>query len=186
MKIYTRSGDQGETGLFGGGRVPKAHIRVEAYGTVDELNAFLGLAVAQVEDGEVKERLGAIQRDLFSLGTSLATPGSEDGSARPSTPPVPRGRIQEMEDWIDAATEETPALRNFILPGGTPGASGLHLARTVCRRAERAVVRLDRGEGTEAGVLAYLNRLSDLLFALARLENHRAGVEDVVWKKEEG
>lgn len=185
MKIYTRTGDRGETGLFGGGRVPKAHLRVEAYGTVDELNAVLGLCVEGVQDGGIREKLARVQQDLFNLGASLATPGAEDGTARPALPPLPGGRVEEMEAWIDGATGEVPQLRAFILPGGTRGAGLLHLARTVCRRAERAVVRLDQEESTHPGVLPYLNRLSDLLFALARLENGRQGVADVLWEKEE-
>ncbi len=186
MKIYTRKGDGGETGFFGGGRVPKAHVRVEAYGDVDELNAALGMALSAVADQESQGRLFRIQNDLFALGASLATPEAEDGSARPATPPLPVTRIREMETWIDVASQETPPLRNFILPGGTKGAVALHLARTVCRRAERAVVRLMLQEAVEPAVLQYLNRLSDLLFALARLENHRAGVPDTLWEKEEG
>ncbi len=184
MKIYTRSGDEGETGLFGGGRVPKSHIRVEAYGAVDELNATLGMAVQTVADSEISARIQRIQQDLFTLGASLATPGAEDGSARAKVPPIPLERIQEMEAWIDEATEETPPLTSFILPGGGPGSASLHLARTVCRRAERGVVRLNSQEPTDPGILRYLNRLSDLLFVLARLENHRAGVEDVPWRKD--
>jgi len=186
VKIYTRTGDGGDTGLFGGGRVPKAHVRVEAYGDVDELNAALGVAVAAVADEEIRGRLRSIQHDLFSLGASLATPGAEEGSARPATPPLPAARVEEMEAWIDAASDETPPLRSFILPGGTGGATALHLARTVCRRAERAVVRLALQEAADPVVVRYLNRLSDLLFALSRLENHRAGVTDTVWVKEGG
>jgi cob(I)alamin adenosyltransferase len=181
MKIYTRTGDEGDTGLFGGGRVPKSHRRVEAYGAVDELNAALGVCREVVSDAEIQNRLIRIQKDLFVLGSSLATPGAEDGSARPSTPPVPVARVQEMEGWIDEATDEVPELRNFILPGGTQGSAFLHLARTICRRAERAVVRLSMDEGVDPVVLQYLNRLSDVLFALGRLENGRAGVADVLW-----
>ncbi len=184
MKIYTRTGDDGDTGLFGGGRVSKAHIRVEAYGAVDELNAALGLSVEAVSDEEMLGWLGWIQQDLFSLGASLASPGAEDGAARPALPILPAGRIQQMETWIDAATEETPELRSFILPGGTRGASILHMARTICRRAERAVVRLNQEEDSDPVVVRYLNRLSDLLFAMARLENCRAGVPDVRWDQE--
>lgn len=186
MKIYTRSGDEGETGLFGGGRVPKSHLRVSAYGAVDELNAALGVAAAFVVDSEIGANLARVQQDLFSVGASLATPGSEDGSAKPATPPLPLPRIPEMEGWIDAATEESPPLRNFILPGGGQGAATLHLARTICRRAERAVVQLGQEEGLDLGVVRYLNRLSDLLFAYARLENHRAGISDVLWHKDPG
>ncbi len=184
MKIYTRRGDAGETGLFGGGRVPKDHLRVEAYGTVDELNAALGLAVAEVEEDDVRLRLSRIQRDLFALGAYLAAPGSESGENRASTPPLPEDRVGEMEDWIDEAMEEAPELNSFILPGGTRGASALHLARTVCRRAERCTVGLARAEAVDGTILTYLNRLSDLLFALARLDNHRAGVPDIPWSKD--
>jgi cob(I)alamin adenosyltransferase len=186
MKIYTRTGDKGDTGLFGGGRVPKAHLRVEAYGTVDELNAAVGLSCEGTADGDIRTHLRQIQQDLFVLGASLATPGAEDGSSRAATPDLPAHRIQEMEGWIDEATEETPELKAFILPGGTRGAAELHLARTICRRAERAVVRLGQEESMDPRVLTYLNRLSDLLFAFARLENHRQGVPDVAWQKEEG
>ena len=186
MKIYTRTGDGGETGLFGGGRVPKGHVRVEAYGTLDELNAALGLCMESVVDAEIRGWLCGIQQDLFSLGASLATPGSENGTARPATPPLPGERVGEIEAWIDKASEEIPPLRAFILPGGTSGAASLHFARTVCRRAERAVVRLKVAEGAHPVVLEYLNRLSDLLFSVARLENHRRGVEDVLWRKEQG
>jgi len=186
VKIYTRSGDEGDTGFFGGGRVPKSHVRVEAYGTVDELNAVLGVAVAAVEDEEIRSKLGLVQQDLFALGSSLATPGAEDASARAATPPLPRTRIQEMEGWIDLSSGETPPLTNFILPGGGEGAAALHMARTMCRRAERATVRLAGEEATDPDVVRYLNRLSDLLFALARLENHRAGIPDVLWQKEQG
>lgn len=180
MKIYTRTGDEGETGLFGGGRVPKHHERVAAYGAVDELNAVLGQARLSVADAWIESRLDPIQHDLFAIGATLATP-SREGRAGPTTPQVPERRVREMEAWIDAAEEDLEPLRNFILPGGSPGASGLHVCRTVCRRAERAISRLGASEGVEAVVLRYLNRLSDLLFTLARLENARAGVPDVLW-----
>jgi cob(I)alamin adenosyltransferase len=183
MKIYTRTGDEGDTGLFGGGRVSKAHRRVEAYGSVDELNAVLGLAIQAVVDEEIRARLAGIQNDLFNLGASLATPGSEDGSARPQVPPLPERRIGEMEEWIDGASAEIPELKNFILPGGSKGAGYLHLARTVCRRSERNVVALNSAEGSHPVVLKYLNRLSDLLFTMARLENFRQGNPDVPWIK---
>jgi cob(I)alamin adenosyltransferase len=183
MKIYTRTGDEGETGLFGGGRVPKGHLRVEAYGTVDELNAVLGMCVEAVEAEDVEAWLLLVQQDLFNLGASLATPGAESGQARPAIPELPTERIEEMERWIDSASEECPELRAFILPGGSRVAGVLHLARAVCRRAERAVERLNREEPVDPVVLRYLNRLSDLLFALARLVNHRSGVPDVLWEK---
>lgn len=183
MKIYTRSGDDGDTALFGGGRVPKAHVRVEAYGTLDELNAVVGVALTRVAEPEVAERLRTVQHDLFTLGADLATPPAREGRTRPATPRLPVERIAEMEGWIDAADGELPALRAFVLPGGTDGAAALHLARTVCRRAERLVVHLAEQEPVSDGVIPYLNRLSDLLFTLARLENHRAGRSDVEWKK---
>ncbi len=186
MKIYTRTGDDGETGLFGGERVSKAHVRVEAYGTVDELNAALGLAIESVLDGEIQARLRIIQNDLFSLGAFLATPGAEDGTARPSVPPLPEGRVPEMEEWIDLADAEMPELSSFILPGGSAGSAALHLARTICRRAERAVVKLAERQGIHPLVLSYLNRLSDLLFAFARLENCRNDLPDTIWEKEGG
>lgn len=186
MKIYTRTGDGGDTGLFGGGRVPKGHVRVEAFGTVDELNAALGISVQTVGDPQIRDWLIQIQNDLFSLGASLATPGADAGTARPTVPPLPKGRIQQMEEWIDLSMSEAPELRSFILPGGTTGSASLHFSRTVCRRAERAVVRLNQTEVSDPGVIRYLNRLSDLLFALARLENWRQGVPDVLWGKEDG
>jgi cob(I)alamin adenosyltransferase len=186
MKIYTRTGDKGDTGLFGGGRVSKANQRVEAYGSVDELNATLGLTIEAVVDEEIRGWLAGIQHDLFSFGASLATPGSEDGTARPEIPPLPERKIRAMEDWIDGATGEIPELKTFILPGGSKGATSLHFARTVCRRAERAVVSLNATETSHPAVLKYLNRLSDLLFTMARLENHRLGVSDIPWVKEEG
>lgn len=183
MKIYTRGGDEGETSLFGAGRVGKAHLRVEAMGTVDELNATIGWAVTQLGTGTTREHLEALQHDLFALGAELATPPPKEGRVRPTTPPLPEGRIAEMERWIDEAEGDLPPLQAFVLPGGVPGAAALHLARTVCRRAERAVVGLSQAEVVTPVVLAYLNRLSDLLFMLARLENHRSGAGDVEWNK---
>ena len=182
MKIYTRTGDAGETGLFGGPRVPKHHPRVDAYGSVDELNAVLGVALLDVADPWIQERLAGVQHDLFDLGAELATPAPAEGRRRPETPPLPSGRIAEMEMWIDAATEELEPLRRFILPGGTRGSASLHVARAVCRRAEREVTSLAEAEPLDKDVIRYLNRLSDLLFALARLDNARAGVADVVWE----
>lgn len=181
MKIYTRTGDAGETALFGGGRVKKAHPRVRAYGTVDELNSFLGLALCRMEAGPFRDRLAEVQRDLFSLGAVLATPPPAGSRRRPATPDLPVGRVTEMEQWIDEADTELEPLRHFILPGGTEAAAALHVARTVCRRAEREVVELGHDEPLESDIVTYLNRLSDLLFAVARLANRRAGVSDVVW-----
>lgn len=184
MKIYTRTGDEGTTALFGGGRVSKDHPRVAAYGTVDELNAVVGVAAAGLEDDEIRERLARVQHDLFALGAVLATVRQEGRPAPKGVPETPTARIEEMEGWMDAADDELPALTAFVLPGGTPGAAALHLARTVCRRAERAVVHLATLEPVEDGVVVYLNRLSDTLFTLARLENHRHGQGDVEWVKE--
>lgn len=183
MKIYTRTGDAGETALFGGGRVSKDHHRVGAYGTVDELNASVGAAVAQVADGEIRGRLERIQHDLFAVGAILSTLPRNDDTPHPHLPPMPRGRIGDMEGWMDEAEAELPPLTQFVLPGGTAGAAALHLARTVCRRAERAVVHLATLEPVDDDVVPFLNRLSDLFFTLARLENHRAGVADVTWEK---
>lgn len=183
MKIYTRTGDAGETTLFGGGRVSKDHHRVVAYGTVDELNAGVGFAVTKVGDPAIRERLRAVQHDLFALGAMLATPLRDDGSVHPHVPPLPRDRIAEMERWMDEAEEELAPLTEFVLPGGSDGAVALHLARTVCRRAERTVVHLAMLEPVDLDVVRYLNRLSDLCFTFARVENLRAEVPDVAWEK---
>ncbi len=184
VKIYTKTGDDGDTGLFGGGRVPKSHPRVEAYGTVDELNSFVGLAGATVLDEGVQQGLQAIQHDLFALGAILATARPDGTRPEPDRPDVPTARIAEMEEWIDQATAELEELRDFILPGGTRGAALLHVCRTVCRRAERAVVALAGSEEVEPGVVQYLNRLSDLFFTWARLENLRGEESDVRWIKD--
>ncbi|MBT8335512.1 MAG: cob(I)yrinic acid a,c-diamide adenosyltransferase [Gemmatimonadetes bacterium] len=183
MKIYTRTGDAGETALFGGGRVSKDHHRVAAYGMIDELNATVGVAVGQVADAGIARQLRMVQHDLFALGAILATLPREDGTPHPHVPEMPRARIDEMEVWMDEAETELPPLRQFVLPGGTSGSAALHLARTVCRRAERAVVHLGTLEAIEDDLVPYLNRLSDLLFTLARLDNRRADVPDVIWEK---
>ena len=180
MKIYTRRGDDGQTGLFGGGRVSKHDARVDAYGNVDELNAVLGWSVSQLSDAMIGARLETVQDDLFALGADLATPATGD-RPRPETPPLPAARVDEMERWMDEADEELPELKAFILPSGCAGATALHVARTVCRRAERSVVGLAEGERVDPVVLRYLNRLSDLLFTFARLENHRAGAVEREW-----
>lgn len=189
MKIYTRTGDRGETGLFGGQRVPKDHVRVEACGDVDELNAVVGIAIGHLsaEDlPEVARRLRVLQGDLFVIGANLATPAPEDGG-RPNDyiPAIARERISEMEEWIDQAEGELPPLTSFILPAGTGGSAALHLARTVCRRAERRVISLSKQATIDADAIVFLNRLSDLLFVWARLANHRAGVPDIPWEHEE-
>jgi cob(I)alamin adenosyltransferase len=185
MKIYTRTGDRGETGLFGGGRVPKDHVRVDAYGEVDELNSTLGLVILHLDaagEGEMAAGLRQVQADLFTIGANLATPAPEDGGRENAfIPPLDVARIEALERWIDAADEELPPLTSFILPGGSPAGAALHLSRTVCRRAERRVVALAREATIGADQIRYLNRLSDLLFTLARLANHRAGVAETAW-----
>ncbi len=178
-RIYTRGGDEGETGLWGGARVPKAHLRVNAYGEVDELNAAIGVASSAGAPEPVAEVLGVVQHRLFDLGAELATP---PGTDPPST--VGAEDVTWLEQAIDRVEAELPKLKQFILPGGTAAAAGLHLARTVCRRAERATVALCQAEPeTALRLVEYLNRLSDLLFVLARWANHLAGQGDVTWKE---
>ena len=186
MKIYTRTGDDGGTALFGGGRVRKHDPRVEAYGSVDELNSMLGWALTQLEDETVRQRLELVQHDLFALGAELATPPAAEKRTRPEVPVLPLERVSAMEEWIDEADRTLPPLRAFILPGGSQGAAALHVARTVCRRAERAVVALAEDAPVDADILTYLNRLSDVLFTFARVENGRAGRPDVEWVKPGG
>ncbi|MDX2194764.1 MAG: cob(I)yrinic acid a,c-diamide adenosyltransferase [Gemmatimonadales bacterium] len=181
MRIYTRTGDEGETGLFGGGRVAKDDRRVAAYGDVDELNSVIGLARATDPDGAHDALLEAVQRDLFSIGGHLATPDPARVASALEKAELSSDRIATFEAAMDAADAELPPLRAFILPGGTPAAATLHVARTVCRRAERSVVALAREAEVHPLFITYLNRLSDLLFTLARLANHRAGRADVTW-----
>jgi cob(I)alamin adenosyltransferase len=181
VKIYTRTGDQGTTGLFGGGRVPKHHRRVAAYGDVDELNSSIGLARATPPPDFHDAALDRIQRDLLSIGGQLATPDPERVRAALTRAELGPERVAELERIIDQAETDLPALRAFILPGGSPKAAAFHVARTVCRRAERSVVALAQDEPVAPLFLTYLNRLSDLLFTLARLANHRAGQGDVTW-----
>jgi cob(I)alamin adenosyltransferase len=178
MKIYTRTGDSGETGLFGGGRVPKDDARVAAYGEVDELNASLGLARA-AGVGALDATCQLLQDQLFTVGAVLATPLGSKADAH--IPHVQPEWVESMEATIDALEAELPPQTHFILPGGTPGSAALHLARTVCRRAERRVVPLFRQSVVDASTVRFLNRLSDLLFVMARAVNHRAGVQDVKW-----
>jgi cob(I)alamin adenosyltransferase len=181
MKIYTKTGDQGQTGLFGGGRVSKDDPRVEAYGDVDELNAVLGLARALEMMPRIDEVLVPIQRDLFSIGALLSTPDLEKMHDHLAKAQVDDGRIRELEQAIDACDRELEPLRAFIVPGGTSKAAALHVARTVCRRAERRVIHLQRNVEIPQIVVIYLNRLSDLLFTLARVANTRAGAGEVTW-----
>jgi len=179
MKIYTRTGDDGTTGLLGPGRVPKSAPRIEAYGSVDELNAVLG--TVRVLDGDrwLDADLTIIQAHLFTLGASLAAVAQ---GARDSLDRIGPADIELLEQWIDRLDATLPALTTFILPGGTPLAAQLHVARTVCRRAERRVVALGEKEPVDPDSVRYLNRLADLLFVMARAANHRAGVADTPWQ----
>ena len=181
MKIYTKTGDDGETGLFGGGRVRKDHARVAAYGDVDELNSVIGLARATEPAHDFDPLLESIQRDLFSIGGHLATPDPDKVKKALEKAELSLERIAVFESAIDAADRELLPLRAFVLPAGSLKAAALHVARTVCRRAERSVVHLAGESPVPELFLVYLNRLSDLLFTLARLANHRDGQGDVVW-----
>lgn len=179
MKIYTRTGDKGDTALFGGQRVPKDALRVEAYGSVDELNAALGLALAECNVPELRDVLVPIQSRLFDLGADLATPRSV---AKPKVRRIDAHDTAELENAIDVIEEALRPLKSFVLPGGSPLSARIHLARTVCRRVERVCVHLSRNEDIGDAIMTYLNRLSDLLFVLARYANAKAGVPEVVWK----
>ena len=181
LRIYTRTGDEGTTGLFGGGRVDKHHPRVEAYGDVDELNAALGFARAVEMMPRIDEVLVPVQRDLFAIGALLATPDRDRMQQQLEKARIDEGRIAQLERAIDDGEAELEPLKSFIVPGGTPKAAALHVARTVCRRAERRVVALARDIQIPALAVQYLNRLSDLLFVLARVANRRAGAGEVTW-----
>lgn len=177
MKLYTKRGDDGHTDLIGGARVSKNHLRVGAYGAVDELNATIGLALANCHIDGINASLITVQCRLFDLGADLATPSSDRSPASR----VNSDHVTELESQIDAVSERLEPLRNFIMPGGTVLAARLHIARTVCRRAEREVVALADVETVDPLATVYLNRLADLLFAQARLANAEAGVGDVPW-----
>jgi len=187
-RVYTRTGDSGETGLFGGPRVLKDDPRLEAYGTVDELNSVLGVVAATVDHDDLRAWLQTIQSHLFDVGGELATPGIEERIARgqPVGPRVTDDDIAQLERWVDALDEELEPLQRFILPGGTVASAHLHHARTVCRRAERRVLTLSRDAEVAGAVIRYLNRLSDLLFTMARAVNARAGVSEPEWLGREG
>lgn len=178
-KVYTRTGDDGTTGLGGGQRVPKDSLRIETYGTVDELSSQIGAAVAGGLDAELAAECLRIQNELFNLGSDLCI--LEEDKVRMPVPVVEERHVVALERLMDQLAEELRPLDNFILPGGTPGAAQLHLARTVCRRAERLLVALGREEAIGPWTVRYLNRLSDALFVMARAENHRRGVPDVLW-----
>jgi cob(I)alamin adenosyltransferase len=180
MKIYTRAGDQGETRLIGGSRVLKCDPRVETYGEVDELNAVLGYAREKIADESMRQQLMGIQRDLFGIGAQLADPrGQIDQKAEKAA--VSEERVKDIEVMIDHYDAALPPLRSFILPGGAQGGAALHLARAVCRRAERRMVALAQQEPLHPNLLIYINRLSDLLFVLARAANRQAGIEEIPW-----
>ena len=181
MKVYTKRGDGGLTDLAGGGRVAKDDLRVEAYGAVDELNSFVGLALLDCLE-DLRPTLEAVQRTLFEIGAALAT-NPEATSTALSSAGASNDDVESLERAIDAADTELAPLRAFVLPGGTRAAAAFHAARTVCRRAERRVVALNRSEEVEAENIRYLNRLSDTFFVWARLENTRAGLGDVEWTR---
>ena len=176
MPIYTGTGDDGSTGLFGNKRVSKGDLRIHAYGTVDELNAVLGLARTEPLPGALDERLGSIQNILFEVGAELATPSRTEA-------PTVEAAVREAETWIDESEAQLPQLGNFILPGGHRQAAILHLARTTARRAERLVWSVTQQESVPRALGIYLNRLSDLFFSWARLCNLQAGVDDVPWQQ---
>ena len=181
-KIYTRRGDDGSTGLFGGPRVRKDDLRVSAYGDLDELNSLLGVARCELEDARVQDLahfVDGLQSELFNLGAELSTP--DPAAAPKSVPRVRAEDIERLEREIDRLTAELAPMRFFIMPGGSRAASALHVCRTVCRRAERTAVELAEGGNVSAESLAYLNRLSDLLFTMARAANLRLGVAEIPW-----
>lgn len=178
MKLYTRFGDKGSTSLIGGVVVPKNDLRVEAYGAIDELNAAIGLAIAFSDVTDAKAALEAIQKDLFIIGAELAAKGSAGKKPRR----IPPSRISELEKEIDRMWDDLPPLRHFIIPGGSRTAALLHFTRTVCRRAERAIVALAQKEPVNPDTIVYMNRAGDLLFALARYVNYRKKVQETVWK----
>ena len=177
MKIYTKTGDAGDTGLFGGPRVSKDDDRIEAYGTVDELNAALGLVRAAGTTAEIDAEIARIQNDLFDVGAELATPDPAAHGVQSVSPEMTR----RLESAIDRLEDTLPPLRAFILPGGCPAAAHLHMARCVCRRAERRVVTLAGQASVSGQLIIYLNRLSDLLFVMARVENQSSRIPDVPW-----
>ena len=185
MKIYTRTGDDGSTGLFGGGRIRKSDPRIECYGTIDELNASIGLAAAALAGSASADALAdwlrQIQHELFNIGSHLATPAESPSAAK--LPSLDEMMVGRLEMQMDQADEQLSPLRQFILPAGGEAACRLHLARTICRRAERRIVAFAMDRPVPHVIITYLNRLSDWLFVMARLANQRAGVEDVPWKK---
>ena len=178
-KIYTRRGDDGSTGLFGGPRVRKDDLRVAAYGDLDELNSAIGVAREELPQGDLRTLLDELQSELFTLGAQLATPDAE--AAPKEVPRITPAQIERLEREIDRLTDELPPMKNFILPGGSRAGAALHLCRTVCRRAERKIVELSRTAPVPNEALGYVNRLSDLLFVMARAANLRAGGREIPW-----
>jgi cob(I)alamin adenosyltransferase len=180
MKIYTKGGDNGETGLFGGERVSKDYERIEAYGTIDELNSFIGLAAVEIKDRKIISLLEKIQNYLFILGADLSSPDSEKNKKKiiPKVTEEFTGNLEKEIDYYDSQNEE---LKNFIIPGGDKGAALLHICRTICRRAERRVVTLNNKVNIDKNILIFINRLSDLFFVLARYQNKISGIEDKKW-----
>ncbi|MEJ2614207.1 MAG: cob(I)yrinic acid a,c-diamide adenosyltransferase [Ignavibacteriaceae bacterium] len=183
MKIYTKTGDRGETGLFGGTRISKSSPRIEAYGTVDELNSFIGLAITEAQDGSVKSLLNKIQNQLFIVGSDLATPKSTEDQKK-NILRIPAEFHEEIEKSIDSFEEKLDELKNFIIPGGSKSASLLHICRTISRRAERRVVALNSLEQINENIVIFLNRLSDLFFVLSRYENKVSNHPDVIWESQ--
>lgn len=181
MKIYTKTGDNGTTGLFGGERVPKDSLRIEAYGTIDELNSFIGLSILEVQSLEVKNLLVKIQNQLFIAGSDLAAPDTEENK-KYNIPRITSDFYIEIEKQIDYFDSKLIPLKNFILPGGSRGAALLHICRTVCRRAERQIVTLKNTVNIGENILIFMNRISDLLFILARYENSFSNIKDSKWQ----
>jgi len=180
MKIYTKTGDKGETGLFGGERVSKDSLRISAYGTIDELNSFIGYTITEINDTGVKENLSMIQNYLFTIGSDLATPETEK-NAKLKIQRTPESFYKEIEKMIDKYDAQLEELRNFILPGGSKSSALLHICRTVCRRAEREVVALKKTVTIGDNIIIFLNRLSDLFFVLSRFENKVSNHSDIIW-----
>lgn len=180
MKIYTKTGDRGETGLFGGERVSKSNDRIDAYGTIDELNSFIGLAITEVKSSEIKKVLERIQNELFVVGSDLATPVTEK-TEKLKIQRTPDVFSLQAEKDIDYFNEKLDELRNFILPGGSKGAAMLHICRTITRRAERKVVLLNEKNTIGNNIIVFLNRLSDLFFVLSRFENKVSNIPDTKW-----
>lgn len=182
MKIYTGTGDTGTTGLIKGGRVSKSDIRISTYGTIDELNAALGLAITEITTEDIKLNLRSVQNELFVLGSDLASPikfQGKDDSTR-----IDDSFVKNLEEFIDRFEEKLPELTEFILPGGSKGSAQIHLARTICRRAERSAVELAAKEDIGSFVIKYLNRLSDLLFVFSRFENFSTDTADITWSND--